>query len=138
MVKMDITDIRYPDESFDIIICSHVLEHVPDDVKAMSEFHRVLKKNGWAILLVPIAAMDKTYEDFSIVTEAGRLKAFGQSDHVRKYGKDYIDRLRSAGFNVTVIKKEELASEEEIKRMCLSEDSITWGFVCTEIFYCTK
>lgn len=135
---MDVTDIGYPDESFDIIICSHVLEHVPDDIKAMREFRRVLKKNGWAVLLVPIADIDKTYEDFSITTEAGRLRAFGQSDHVRKYGKDYIGRLKSAGFNVTVIKRDELASEAEIKRMCLNENSEVWGFADTEIFYCTK
>jgi SAM-dependent methyltransferase len=138
MVKMDVTDIRYPDESFDIIICNHVLEHVPDDIKAMGEFYRVLKKNGWAVLLVPIADMDKTYEDFSITTETGRLKAFGQGDHVRKYGRDYIDRLKFVGFNVTVIKRGELASEEEINRMCLNENSEIWGFAGTEIFYCRK
>jgi predicted fused transcriptional regulator/phosphomethylpyrimidine kinase len=57
---------------------------------------------------------------------------------VRKYGRDYIDRLKSVGFNVTVIKREELASEEEINRMCLKEDSEIWGFVGTEIFYCRK
>jgi SAM-dependent methyltransferase len=66
MVKMDITDIPYPDESFEVIYCSHVLEHVPDDQKAMKEFYRVLKPGGWAILLVPITA-DKTFEDPAIV-----------------------------------------------------------------------
>jgi SAM-dependent methyltransferase len=138
MVKMDITDIGYPDESFDIVICNHVLEHVSNDIKAMGEFHRVLKKNGWAILLVPIADIDITYEDFSITTEVGRLRAFGQGDHVRKYGRDYIGRLKSAGFNVTVVTSDELASEDEIKRMCLNENSEIWGFASTEIFYCTK
>ena len=128
MVKMDITDIYYPDESFDIVICNHVLEHVPDDIKAMKEFYRVLKKNGWAILIVPMKDMDKTYEDFSITTEAGRLEAFGQSDHVRKYGRDYIDRLKSTGFHVTVVKSDELASTEEMKKMCLGE----------KIIYCEK
>ena len=128
MVTMDITDIHYPDESFDVIICNHVLEHVPDDIKAMSEFYRVLKHNGWAVLLVPIANLDKTYEDFSITTEAGRLEAFGQGDHVRKYGRDYIDRLKSIGFNVTTIPSSELASSEEITKMNIDR----------EIFYCTK
>jgi ubiquinone/menaquinone biosynthesis C-methylase UbiE len=138
MVKMDITDIQYPDESFDTVICNHVLEHVSDDRKAMREFYRILKKDGWAVLLVPIADIDKTYEDFSITTEAGRLKAFGQGDHVRKYGRDYIDRLKSVGFNVTVFKREDMASSGEITEMCLNENSEIWGFTGTEVFYCTK
>jgi ubiquinone/menaquinone biosynthesis C-methylase UbiE len=130
MVKMDITDIQYPDESFDIVICNHVLEHVTDDRKAMAESYRILKRNGWAVLLVPVADMENTYEDFSINTKAGRLIAFGHGDHVRKYGKDYIDRLKSVGFKVTVTKAEKLANYDEIKKMCLNENM--------EIFYCTK
>jgi len=137
MVKMDITDIRYPDESFDVIICNHVLEHVVEDVKAMREFYRVLKKGGWAVLLVPVADMDKTYEDFSITTGQGREKAFGQWDHVRRYGRDYVDRLKSAGFDVTAVKNHELASAEEINKCVLNEDAERWG-MGTEIFYCTK
>lgn len=138
MIKMDITDIHYPNESFDVIICNHVLEHIPDDRKAMNELYRILKKNGWAVLLVPVANIEKTYEDFSIVTKVGRTKAFGQHDHVRKYGNDYIERLKSSGFIVTVVKSNELATNEEIKKMCLKEDNKTCGFVDTEIFYCTK
>ena len=138
MVKMDITNIQYPNESFDIILCNHVLEHIPDDQKAMRELYRVLKKEGWAVLLVPIADMEKTYEDFSITTEVGRLKAFGQGNHVRKYGRDYIERLKAAGFRVTVFKRDEIACAEEIGSMCLQEDSALWGFAGTEIFYCTK
>jgi predicted SAM-dependent methyltransferase/ribosomal protein S27AE len=130
MVKLDITSIPYSDESFDIIICNHVLEHVQDDRKAMGELYRILKKNGWAVLLVPIFNRDKTYEDFSITTDAGRLEAFGQEDHVRKYGRDYIDRLKSVGFKVTVTKAEALATANEIKKMSLLENS--------NIFYCTK
>ena len=83
MVKMDITNIAYPDQSFDVIYCSHVLEHVHDDRKAMREFFRVLKDKGWAILLVPIYA-EKTFENPSIVEPTARLKAFGQEDHVRE------------------------------------------------------
>ena len=83
MVRMDITDIQYPDGYFDVVYCSHVLEHVPDDKKAMREFRRVLKQNGWAILLVPITA-DKTFEDPSVVDPAERVKLFGQHDHVRR------------------------------------------------------
>jgi SAM-dependent methyltransferase len=133
MVKMDITDIHYPDESFDIIICNHVLEHVPDDRKAMLELYRVIKKNGWAVLNVPMKNMDKTYEDFSITSKEDREKAFGQWDHVRMYGRDYIDRLKLAGFNVSVIKREDIASTNEINRMNLDSDIYS-----KEIFYCKK
>jgi len=101
MVKMDITDIQYPDQSFDVIYCSHVLEHVPDDKKAIREFFRVLKKDGWAILLVPITS-EKTFEDLSIVDPKEQFKAFGQEGHVRAYGPDYVDRLTDAGFTVKI------------------------------------
>jgi predicted SAM-dependent methyltransferase len=138
MVRMDITDILYPDETFDIILCNHVLEHVTDDIKAMREFFRVLKKDGWAILLVPIADMDKTYEDSSIVSEVDRLRAFGQGDHVRKYGRDYIDRLRSVGFNVKKMASNDLLDDETIKSMAIKEDTDQWGFIATEIYYCKK
>ena len=138
MVKMDIMDIHYPSETFDIIICSHVLEHVAEDIKAMKEIHRVLKNDGWAILLVPIADIDKTYEDSSITDEGGRFWAFGQNDHVRKYGKDYEDRLKSAGFNVKTTGANELADNDGIEKMRLKEETKTWGFMETKIYFCTK
>ena len=130
MVKMDITDIQYPEQSFDFIYCSHVLEHVFEDVKAMAEFHRVLKSDGWAILLVPIIS-EKTYEDASIVDPKERLKAFGQSDHVRKYGPDYVDRLREAGFTVDTIRVNDLVNDNQAVKMGLTP-------VSGDIFYCTK
>lgn len=103
MVKMDITNIQYPDCCFDSIVCNHVLEHVVDDRKAMSELYRVLKAGGWAILQVPLSlSLKRTYEDAAISTETDREKAFGQSDHVRIYAKDYKDRLEQAGFKVSV------------------------------------
>ena len=102
MVKMDITNIQYPDNSFDIIYCSHVLEHVPDDRQAMSEFYRGLKPGGWAILQVPLADRDVTYEDFSITDPVEREKHFGQHDHVRWYGRDFTDRLVQSGFDVKI------------------------------------
>jgi predicted SAM-dependent methyltransferase len=114
-VKMDIMDIQYEDETFDIIYCSHVLEHVSDDRKAMKEFFRVLKKDGWAILNVPIIR-DKTYEDPSIVDPEEREKIFGQSDHVRAYGFDYVDRLRDSGFSVKVICAKDFLEEAEIEK----------------------
>jgi len=130
MVKMDITDIQYPDGYFDVIYCSHVLEHVQDDKKAMREFRRVLKPGGWAILIVPITA-DKTFEDPSIVDPSERLKAFGQDDHVRRYGPDYIDRLRESGFKVKASSVPELFDEDDIVRMGLTPAS-------GDIYYCTK
>ena len=105
MVEMNITDIDYPDNFFNAIICNHVLEHIIDDVKAMAELFRSLKSGGWAILQVPFSlTLKNTYEDFSIQTNEGREEAFGQADHVRIYAKDYTDRLSQAGFEVNVFK----------------------------------
>lgn len=102
MVHFDITEIPYPDRSFDAIYCSHVLEHVPDDRKAMAELRRILRPGGWALCLVPMS-LEPTFEDASVVDPAERERLFGQSDHVRQYGPDFKDRLESAGFKVTVI-----------------------------------
>jgi len=101
MVKMDVTDIPYSDETFDVIYCSHVLEHVLDDRKAMREFHRVLTNEGWAILQVPVLD-DTTFEDPTITSPEERERLFGQDDHVRRYGADHRDRLAEAGFSVVV------------------------------------
>jgi SAM-dependent methyltransferase len=98
---MDITDIPLDDGSFDMIVCSHVLEHVPDDRKAMRELFRVLRPGGWAVLQSPLdPARPHTYEDWSITAPQERQRAFGQHDHVRIYGRDYGDRLEEAGFRV--------------------------------------
>ena len=100
-VRLDIQHMPFPDESVDLIICNHVLEHVADDRMAMREFHRVLKPGGRAVLQAPIAlAQAQTYEDPSITDGRGRELAFVQSDHVRLYGRDYGDRLESAGFDL--------------------------------------
>jgi hypothetical protein len=89
-----------------------------------------LKENGWAILLVPISA-ERTFEDPSIVEPIERLKAFGQEDHVRRYGPDYIDRLREAGFKVELVRVEDFIEKEDAIRMGLTRES-------GEIYYCTK
>jgi SAM-dependent methyltransferase len=119
MERMDITDIHHPDESFDGIICSHVLEHVQDDKAAIQEFYRVLAIGGWAILLVPISA-ERTFEDPSVVDPKERRRLFGQDNHVRRYGPDYVDRLREAGFQVEVTSVSELADDAEVSRMGLA------------------
>lgn len=103
MVEMDITAIRLSDASFDAVICNHVLEHVVDDRKAVSELYRILRPGGWAILQAPISlALKNTYEDFSLTTREARREAFGQGNHVRIYAQDYKQRLEQAGFEVRV------------------------------------
>jgi Methyltransferase domain len=99
-LRLDISDMDLPDGSFDLILCSHVLEHVPDDLAAISELRRVLAKGGLALVLVPYRADRPTYEDPSISSPLDRMQAFGQHDHVRIYGTDLADRLRAGGFEV--------------------------------------
>jgi len=129
-ITMDITEIQYPDGYFDAIYCSHVLEHVPDERKAMREVWRVLKPDGWAILLVPILASE-TFEDNSIKTPEARLEAFGQEDHVRVYGPDYIDRLVESGFLVKRTSPADILGKEEIITLGLGKES-------GDIFLCRK
>ncbi len=131
MVKMDITQIECFDNVFDIVFCNHVLEHIPNDVKAMSELYRVLNKGGFAILMVPqITGMPTTYEDSSITTPEGRTKTFGSHDHFRIYGEDYPEILKSVGF--VVIPVSEFLSQKEIKKYL--GDNIHRD----KIFHCTK
>lgn len=124
-INMDITAIDYPDNSFDVILCSHVLEHVPDDLLAMRELYRVLKPEGWAILQVPIdKSRPVTFEDFSVTDPAQREKVFGQSDHVRIYGADYKDRLQTAGFLVRVDNYFQQFTKQERFRYGIREEDI--------------
>lgn len=99
----DITKLTFKDKLFDIICCSHILEHIPDDVRAMKELKRVLKPSGYAIIQVPIDDRDKTFEDSTVTSEHDRERIFGQKDHVRIYGRDYTERLKKVGFKVDVI-----------------------------------
>ncbi len=97
----DVQDIPLPASSVDVIICNHLLEHVEDDRRALSELYRILRPGGWGILLVPEdRERETTYEDNSITDPKERTRLFGQYDHRRVYGRDYDDRLREAGFEV--------------------------------------
>lgn len=98
-VKVDIHQIPFPDQSFDVVLCNHVLEHVRDDRQAMREIARVLKPGGWAILQVPFFSpvQEETVEDITIEDPRERERRFGQDDHVRKYGRDYVKRISSCG-----------------------------------------
>ena len=130
-VKMDITKIDKRNNTYDIVICNHVLEHVPDDTKAMKEIYRILKQGGFAILQVPISeTLEYTVEDFSITTSEEREIVFGQHDHVRIYGKDYVSRLTQSGFNIEIISCKSLFNSDEINRYSLLENET--------IFLCNK
>jgi SAM-dependent methyltransferase len=104
ILTMDLSDLKFADASFDAIICSHVLEHVDDDRRAIAEVARVLRPQGWAILQVPIHPdLISTLEDASIADAKERELRFGQWDHVRVYGRDYADRLEAAGLHLTLL-----------------------------------
>ncbi|WP_313215636.1 methyltransferase domain-containing protein, partial [Soonwooa sp.] len=124
-VKADILDLPFADNNFDVIICNHVLEHIVDDRKAMSELYRVLRKDGWGIVQVPMKnSLAETYEDFSIVDPKERQKHFGQYDHVRWYGMDYFDRLKGVGFEVDINYYSQNFSEDDQKRFALQKNEI--------------
>jgi SAM-dependent methyltransferase len=127
---MDVANIPCVDQAFDAVYCSHVLEHVPDDKRAMREFCRVMKQGGWAILLVPVDG-PTTFEDPTIVTPAERMKFFGQADHVRRYGEDFPGRLREAGFTVEVVSAQALVNDADAVAMGLTPASGV-------IYYCKK
>ncbi len=119
---LDVTSLPYPADHFDLVICSHVLEHVPDDRKAMRELCRVLKPGGLAILLVPMSDRPVTDEDPAVTDPDERQRRFGQRDHVRLYGRDYFDRLRAAGFTVTVERPAASLPAEAVFRFGLKAD----------------
>jgi len=124
-VKADICALPFEDESFDVILCNHVLEHIPDDTQAMRELYRVLKKGGWGIFQVPQEIeRAETFADDSITDPKERARIFGQYDHVRIYGMDYFDKLRSIGFSVLPLPCTEVASAEEIEKYRLVKNEI--------------
>ena len=119
-IKADICKLPFKKFEFDLIICNHVLEHIDNDFMAMEEIYRVLKKNGIGILQVPIdESLSITFEDKTIIDPKIKSELFGQYDHVRKYGKDFYDRLKSVGFKVKKIDVQKNLSEKEIKEYSL-------------------
>jgi SAM-dependent methyltransferase len=124
-VKADICKLPFDNNIFDVIICNHVLEHIPDDNKAMQELYRVLKVGGMGIFQIPQdLSREKTFEDDSITDKKERAKIFGQYDHVRIYGRDYFVKLRSIGFEVEEVDYTATLSEEKIDKYRLAKGEI--------------
>lgn len=130
MVKMDVADICFPDEAFEVIYCSHVLESVPDDQRAIRELYRVLKGEGWAVLLSSITA-ERTIEDPAVTDPQERTRLFGQADRVRRYGMDFTGRLQKAGFMIKVVTPGDFLNEKAMEYRGITR-------AAGEIFYCTK
>jgi SAM-dependent methyltransferase len=128
MRHMDIQNLEFKDDLFDCLICYHVLEHIDDDHKAMSELYRVLKPGGWAIIQVPIFT-ERTMERCEF-TEEEAEEILKYDCHLRSYGKDFGERLEAAGFKVEI--------DDFVKRFNM--DELThYGLDCTEDLYlCTK
>lgn len=124
-VKADICNLPFEDNAYDTILCNHVLEHIPDDTKAMQELFRVLKPGGMAILQIPQdLSRATTFSDDSIIDQKERAKIFGQYDHVRVYGRDYFDKLRSIGFKVIEENYTIKISPELVENYCLAKGEI--------------
>ena len=124
-VKADICNLPFNDNEFDIILCNHVLEHIPDDTKAMQELYRVMKPGGYGIFQIPQdLKRESTFEDNSITDRKQRAEIFGQYDHVRIYGRDYFEKLRSVGFKVDEVDYTSKLSKSEVNRYCLAKGEI--------------
>ena len=124
-VKADICNLPFEDNTFDVILCNHVLEHIPDDTKAIQELYRVMKVGGIGIFQIPQdLSRDKTFEDNSIKDKKERAKIFGQYDHVRIYGLDYFDKLRSVGFKVEEVDYTATLSEADLNKYRLAKGEI--------------
>lgn len=122
-VKADLCMLPFESNTYDLILCNHVLEHIPNDEKAIKEIYRVLKPAGTAILQVPLDEnRNTTFEDNSIVDPKERTRIFGQYDHVRIYGKDYYDRLKSSGFEARAVDFVNTLSESEQEKFGLPKD----------------
>ena len=124
-VKADICALPFEDNSYDFILCNHVLEHIPNDLKAMEELYRVLKPGGTAILQVPLEEdRENTFEDDAITDQRERTRIFGQYDHVRVYGQNYYNRLEEVGFKATAVDFIKEISAADVKRFALPTERI--------------
>ena len=124
-VKADICNLPFENNEFDVILCNHVLEHIPDDTKAMQELYRVLKKGGMGIFQIPQDLnRDISFEDNTITDKKERAKVFGQYDHVRIYGRDYFEKLRKIGFKVAEVDYTCTFSDDDISKYCLAQGEI--------------
>ena len=139
-IRLDITDMNFEYNFFDVIICNYVLEHIVDDRKAMRELFRVLKPKGFAILQVSISKNAKeTFEDFSITSPKEKERYFGQKDHVRIYGsKDYKNRLESVGFKIELYDSKSDLSIQDIKKHGLNEEEILYFIIYNQYSRCSK
>jgi SAM-dependent methyltransferase len=124
-VKADICDLPFKENEFDIVFCNHVLEHISNDKKAMQELYRVLKPGGFGIFQIPQDLSKAiTFEDDTITDRKERAKLFGQYDHVRVYGRDYFDKLRSIGFKVDEVDYTKKITLNKIEKYCLMKNEI--------------
>lgn len=124
-VKADICQLPFESNDFDVILCNHVLEHIPDDQRALKELFRVMKPGGMGIFQIPLDINRKnTFEDKSITDPKKRAKIFGQYDHVRIYGMDYFERLESCGFKVEKVDFTKTLSDAQITKYCLSKGEL--------------
>jgi|TARA_B110000858_G_scaffold40731_1_gene46412 SAM-dependent methyltransferase len=124
-VKADICDLPFKENEFDVVFCNHVLEHISNDTKAMQELYRVLKPGGFGIFQIPQDLSKAiTFADNTITDRKERAKLFGQYDHVRVYGRDYFDKLRSIGFKVDEVDYTKKITLEKIEEFCLMQNEI--------------
>ena len=125
----DVHNIPFDDNSFDVLMANHLMEHVDNDYKVLEELYRVMKPGGWGILQVPIDWKNpNTQEDRSVTDPAERERLYWQSDHLRLYGfEDYPDRLKGAGFEVEIVDMQNQLGEERYNKYCLGDER--WVFV---------
>jgi len=130
-IKMDLTAMTFADNYFDVILCSHVMEHIRNDRTAIKEMYRVLKPGGWAIINTPVNfETEHTVEDLELYDPVKQTELFGQPDHVRLYGRDYLTRLSDSGFNVEVIDYPARFTHNERFRFGIKPEEV--------IFFCRK
>lgn len=133
-----LTHLPFFENQFDLIICSHVLEHVPDDDTAISELHRTLTPGGTCLILVPQdRSRETTYEDPNLTTKEERKEAYGRASHVRWYGNDVVEKIEESGLNVSVVDYSNSIEAEMVEKYRLKE-SDQWIHDYSLIFHCSK